>query len=237
MIDDDFFLSLPADPEEAFVLYEEHVRNKCLSLGEERQDDECERRYINYIAYLDQYGIDIGITDVAIPTQGSDFWNYYRNFRLYVEHHVAQFKLRRLRQLKSGTSGVYILSPSLKMEIHHYIERIREILANLELSPQKRDALANKLNAFAAEVDRDRTKIDAIAAALIWTKREIKDGVDILSPILSQIERIIDKFGKAKEIESLPPPDRRDKLEAPPKRIEPPKPEKNIDDLDDEIPF
>ena len=82
----------------------------------------------------------------------------------------------------------------------------------------------NKLNAFAAEIDRDRTRIEAIASAYIWLKREVKEGAEILKPVLGQVERVLDKFAKAKELpEALPPPRRGGEIEGPRKELPAPK--------------
>jgi hypothetical protein len=42
MIDEEFFMSLPPDPAEAFPIYERHVREKCLSreFGNEPNSDD-----------------------------------------------------------------------------------------------------------------------------------------------------------------------------------------------------
>ena len=238
MIDEEFFLKLP---EEAFPLYERHVHQICFAEDwDSRQHDEFERDYINHICeFVIIYNIDLGI-DYEVPQPGGEFWDYYHQFKQRVKKYSARSSLRRLSRMKAGTAGIYILPQSVKLEIHHFINRIRQLLAEAELSPQKRDALAKKLNAFSEEVDRDRTKIDALAAAWVWTKREIKDGVEVLNPVLNKLENILDKFTKATELPdilSLPKPS--DKLEAPQKRIEGPEPKQqtSYDDLDNNIPF
>jgi hypothetical protein len=64
--------------------------------------------------------------------------------------------------------------------------------------------------------------------------------VEVLSPVLTQVERILDKFAKAKELpEALPPPQRGGEIEGPRKKLPPPEPQRGsgYDDLEDEIPF
>jgi hypothetical protein len=69
---------------------------------------------------------------------------------------------------------------------------------------------------------------------LIWGKKEIKDGAEVLNPVLDKINTMLDKFTKATDLpNALPPPRRGGELEAPPKRLESPQPPS----LDDDIPF
>lgn len=239
MIDEDFFMSLPPDPAEAFPIYERHVRERSFPKGwEDSEGSRYEREYINLmLAFINYYRLDIGIPP-EMPPEDGEFWSYYHRACRLIDYHAAQFTLQRLDRQKSGAAGVYVLSPSLRQEIHHYIGRIRESLDTITLPNIKREALFNKLNAFAAEVDRDRTRIDAIASAYIWLKREVKEGVETLKPVLGQVERVLDKFAKAKELpEALPPPRRGGELEGPRKELPSPRETEDFDELDDEIPF
>ena len=191
MIDEEFYFSLPDDPEEAFPIYEEHIRKVAFgNEWEERENDDMERLYINLIlVFVVEHDINIGMSH-EIPESGAEFWQYYKELQQRVNFCSARFSIQRLSRAKAGTSAIYVLSPPLKTEIHHYLGLIRDLVAEAELSPQKRDALAAKLNAFAEEVDRDRTRLEALAAAWVWTKREIKDGVDVLNPVLDKIEKL-----------------------------------------------
>jgi hypothetical protein len=242
MIDEEFFMSLPPDSAEAFPIYERHVREKCFPAGWEKDPESTyERDYINLmLAFINYYKLDIGISP-EIPPTDNDFWAYYHHAKRMIEYHAARFTLQRLDRKKSGVAGIYVLTPTLRQEIHHYIARIRETMNGISLPETKREALFNKLNAFAAEVDRDRTRIEAIASAYIWLKREVREGVEILKPVLGQVERILDKFAKAKELpEALPPPRRGGEIEGPRKELPAPNGKRtkdDFDDLDDDIPF
>ena len=241
IVDEDFMLSLPNDPEEAFPLYEQYL-NKVIfkSSWSDQKSEEEERDYVsNVFAFIQEHNIDIGISH-KFPPSGQEFSQYYEELRRRISFYSAKCNMKRLRKIKSGTSAIYVLPPSLKQEIHHYLDRIREIIASADITDQKRDALARKLNAFSEEVDRDRTKLDALAAAFIWTKREVKDGVDALTPVLDKILKIMDRFTKAKELaDTLPAPARAGELEPPQKRLESSGhvTAGGYDDLDDEVPF
>jgi hypothetical protein len=114
------------------------------------------------------------------------------------------------------------------------IERIREKLNALSLSESKRESLFNKLNAFAAEVDRNRTRTESFYAFALETARVVKGVNEELRPLQQTIDRVLDWLEKARRLkDALPPWSDRKKIEAPPKRLPGPT---DLDD-DDEIPF
>lgn len=230
MIDEDFFISLPDDPEHAFPLYEAHIRE---ILGERDENGwEWERQYVQYIkAFMLEYDFEIPNLPDLDPTD-ENFAYFYRQFSDAVGVKAKKANLSRLRSVRLGVSPSYILSPADKMTIHHYVDRIRSLIAEATLTPQKRDALVNRLNAFAVEVDRDRTRLDALTSIYVFAKREAKEE---LKPVFDQIEKIMEIFERAGEWLGLPSKDEKKQLPAPPKRIEGPK--KREFDLDDEIPF
>jgi hypothetical protein len=238
MIDEEFLASLPADPYEAFPIFEDHVRIETLDKSDQDSGDFWERRYITQVlAFADYFKIDLGI-DPNLPYDRSDFWAYFNDACTRIEYYKVQTRLKTAFQRKAGLSGVYVLNPALKIEIRHFVEQIKRLIEPLELSQLKKNTLLGKLNAFEAEVDRDRTRLDAGVSAWIWVKKEIKDGADILNPVLDKINKMLDKLTKADELTTaLPSPTRGGELEAPPKRLGAPKKPSIADELDDDIPF
>ena len=238
MTDDEFLMSLPDDPDEAFPIFEARIRRELEKNASDDSGNYWERKYITQIlAFATYFKIDLGI-DPELPWNSDDFWSYYHRARTSIEFYVTQTRLRIIYQQKAGHSAIYVLSPALKIEIRHYIEQIKRLLDGVELPVSKKETLLGKLNAFEAEVDRERTRLDAGMAAWIWVKKEIKAGAEILSPVLDKINNMLDKFTKATDLpNALPPPKRGGELEAPPKRLENPKRPSIADELDDDIPF
>ena len=102
------------------------------------------------------------------------------------------------------------------------------MIAEADLSDQKRDALSKKLNAFAQEVDRDRTNGETLMAFYVSAKRELKE----FSDISEQWSRIADVFSKAKDlVDALPAPKVPKLLEGPKTTDQP------LPGFEDEIPF
>ena len=139
------------------------------------------------------------------------------------------------RRQKAGLETLIVLDEAGRSAIHRLIQSIRERLETADLTEAKREALFNKLNAFEAEVDRNRTRAEAFYAFAVDVARTAREANDELKPILKTIDKVFDWIDKAKKYtDTLPPWSERKKIEAPKKQL--PKPFGNSD-LDDEVPF
>lgn len=241
MLDEDFLNSLPDDADEALaVLYkllksqlaDEHDNSIQTNRESSFNLESAQRSLINVIlAFTEAHALDLGV-DRTIPWPTNDFTFYFHDATETIEHYIARTSFQRAAQNRNGTSGTYILSPELKSKIHKYLSSVRELIAASSLSDIKRTALSNKLNAFAKEVDREKTRIESLAAAMVWTRKELVEGAQGLEPIVEKMDKMFQSFAKATEFLRLPSSNDQKQLPAPPKRIEGPK-----KDLDDEVPF
>lgn len=119
-----------------------------------------------------------------------------------------------------------------KEKLRHHLEQIRVLVDKAELGETKKEALFKKINALQAEIDRDRTRFEALAALTIEASGTLGEALE-----KSKIESLLDKVAylfwgaKQEETKRLPPPTER-------KRIEPPRPAtpRDSDDLE-EAPF
>lgn len=228
MIDQDFIASLPNDPEAAWPLYEAHIRKECTIYDIENRGSFLDKKkYICLIvAFINQYNIGLDIEDPTSFNHHS-FEEYFYDAEIKIMIFTAQMALKNSKRI-----GLYALEPNLKREIHHYINQIREIVNNVELRANKKEALLNRLNEFAKEVDKDRTRGEIWASTYISFKAEIKDGAEALEQALKPLEKIADIFGKAKEfVDMLKPPEKRISIE------DHSKANSSMNYSDDEIPF
>ena len=139
------------------------------------------------------------------------------------------------RRHKTGAEPIVVLDDAARTALHHFIGQIREKLNELALPEEKREALFNKLNAFAAEVDRNRTRTAAFLAFTVDVTRDSKDMIEPFKPLQRTVDRVLDVLDKAtKWRDALPPWSERKKIEGPPKKLPPPSPSGG---LEDEIPF
>ncbi len=230
MIDEELFLSLPNDPEHAFALYEAHVRE---ILGDDSDGAwKWQSEYIQYVkAFMLVYKIDIdGIPDWS-PQGEEQFDDYVSQFIEASGIKAKASNLKRLQAIRNGISPLYSLEPKQKIEINHHLEAIRSIIAEANITPQKRDALIDRLEAFSGEVNRDRTRLDAFTAMYIFAKREAKEE---LAPAIEKMEKILTVLEKAVEWIGLSKSAEKKCLPTPQKKIED---KRKSSEPDDDIPF
>ena len=239
MFDDDFLHSLPDDPDEGLaVLFKtlagdlEGKRNEASGNQYSTFDlmDEQQGLLVKVFAFITAHNIDLPLNREA-PGVTAAYDRYYRDVVAEIQFYIAKTSFERAARAKSGTAGIYVLPPALKSQMHHYIAQVRELIANAQMSDTKRAALSAKLNAFALEVDRDRTRIEALAAAFVWTRKEVAEGAKDLEPIVEKLDKMFQSMAKATEWLKLPSPGDKKQLPSPPKRIE------HKRELDDEVPF
>lgn len=223
---------LPADAEEAFPIFESRLRDKYLDDSFGNITIANQRDYaIELIAFCGAYEVDIGHDlDGLMSWDNDEFYPAFNALEAKARIMAVRFSLQANRKAKSGLTPTYVLDSSQKKHIHDQINEIREIIAGADLTDQKRDALVKRLNAFAEEVDRDRTKGEALMAFYVASKREVKEVADLSD----HIEKIFRMLSKGKELfDALPAP-------TVPKQIEGPQAAKKqggSGELDDEIPF
>ena len=239
MINDEILLALPDDPEEAFgVLYQQLLAKLAQDEYEYQQaqfsafnaHEAREDIIITLFAFTDAHGIDIELSR-DVPSSTDKFMLYFREVANITRYHITKASVKRAARTKSSTSGTYLLPPAVKVEIRFYLDQIREIISQSELSDMKRTALTMKLNAFATEVDRDKTRLEALASAIVWTRKEITEGAKGLEPLVEKLEKMFNTFAKATEFMRLPSPSEKKELPAPQKRIE------DKRDVDEEVTF
>ena len=142
---------------------------------------------------------------------------------------MCAFKLNARK--KAGSTCIYILSDASKVRIRKKLDEIRSIIDESEISDRKRESLFSKLNAFQAEVDRDRTRLESFASMYVEIKGEAKELRKVFEPVEKVFEYV--SSGGKELWKALPEIKVTARLEPPQKKIE----DKTDFDLDDEIPF
>lgn len=234
------FVSLPDDPEEAFAILEKRRFQQLEEnlRADNRQDFYYERQYVNALLAFDEvHDLNYLLEFRSPPSDDAEFSGYFQGFRQYAERTKQKLLVEAARRMKSGASNIVVLDAAARSAIHKFIEAIRDKLNELKLPEGKRESLFDKLNAFAAEVDRNRTRTEAIYALAVETARVAKEVNDEIKPLQETIDRVFDRLDKAtKWKDSLPPWSERRKIEAPKKQLPAPDRKPNYD-LDDDIPF
>ena len=193
-----------------------------------------EQRYIDtLIAFDDVYNLGI-LTDFRIPPSEHDsFRHFFDSFCRHAEISSKKIKMEAARRLKTGEQTIVVLDATARQAIHTLINAIKDKLNELALLENKRESLFNKLNAFAAEVDRDRTRTESFLSFVVDVARTAGAVRDELEPLQQPIDRLLGLIEKANTWhDALPAWKDRRRIEGPPKRLAPPQ-----QDLDDDIPF
>jgi hypothetical protein len=240
MDEENEFASLPDNSEEAFaVLHRRRMRELDEAYEENRGGVWMERAYVDcMISFDDVYGLDI-LSDLKNPPlNDQDFGPYYTAFRRRCEMTSMKVLMEAARRAKAGVSTVVCLSQPSKAAIHRLIGEIRVQIYAIKISDELRHSLLAKLNAFAAEVDKEKTSTQALYAGMIEASRAIREASDELQPVFDRLDRISKWIEKADKIaDKLLPWRERRQIEKPQPKIEDKRPNLSNVDLDDDVPF
>lgn len=246
MFESEILESLPADSEEAFAVLELQLREK-LPPHKEFQDNDEQRAYdferaesqTEYVlalaAFAHTHELDIGVDFAELMMLRE--YEFIREFEVASRKikffaNMCAFKLNQKR--KSGTTCIYVIEDATKLKIRAYLDKVRNTLTEIELTDLRKEALFSKLNAFASELDKDRTRLEAFASFYVSIKTEAKE----LSKIVEPVEKIWTAISSGgKELwKALPGIEVSARIGMTPK-IEDHTSSKDKFDLDDEIPF
>lgn len=202
MLAEEQLLMLPDDPEEAFVEYYKKIRENCTEYDHEfGQIFDKNAFIIHLLAFSQEYGLDLNLdehdTDYYI-NDNTAFETLEKKLTLL----ASRISLRVSRKKRENLNPSYVLTESLRRKIHHHLNIIREDLQKLDLTDSKKDQLFNKLNIFAIEVDRDRTRPEAIAQFFVGVRKSAGAGVDKVQGIL---DRTVDILGMLSDAEEYTP--------------------------------
>lgn len=230
------YLDLPDDPELAFATLQ---KRKFQELAESWDHDNGrgwfqERKYVDILVCFDDV-YDLGILTAyrSPPTGDNEFADFFQDFRRSAEMASQKILMEAARRVKTGAQTIVVLDTASRQAIHALVSAIREKLNELTLAESKRESLFNKLNAFAAEVDRNRTRAESFLAFAVEASNAGKKIGENFKPLEQTIDRVfewIEKAPKWKDV--LPPWGERKKIEGPVNRLPAPSSEQ-----DDEIPF
>jgi hypothetical protein len=204
-MDEVFLLGLPSDPVEAFSLYEKKAREDNTDFNGyfDRVTYMCDM-----IGFIQAHDIDIGVNQ-QIPYDDHEFDMFFSQAQQKIRIYAARMSVHTAHQKKAAVSPVYIMTPSIRKEIHHYISLIRETLDGLNSLPvQKKEILMKRLDAFAAEVNKDRTRLEGLGSSFVYAMKKVGEGTKELEPVVGYIERIFKAVGKSEEEKlNLPAPE------------------------------
>lgn len=234
IISDNELADLPDDDELAFVVYEQRLRTRTRDLALEEEGSNLERQYINHLlAFIDLYNLGVDV-DSDVPWDNVDFWTWYHRFANKIDYHTLEIRLANARSSGTGITTAISFSLDYKIEIQKLLNKIKKVVNTTDLTEDKKDAIYEKIAALQLEVDRTRTRFDALFSRWLDFTNVVGESAENLEPLAKVIERLLRTFGRAKadnDRGELPPPPEPEKLPAPDGG------DVGGGDLDDDIPF
>ena len=213
------FLDLPDDPEVAFAVLQKRKLQALEDLWETKRTGGWydERRFVDtLIAFDEVHDLGLLIAYRNPPNDDSAFAEFFQDFRRSAEISSQKILMEAARRLKTGSHQVVVLDAAAREAIHRLINAIREKLNELSLDERKRESLFSKLNEFASEIDRNRTRSESFFSFAVEIARATREVNDEIKPIQQTIDRILDWIEKAQKWkDTLPSWEERKKLKPP----------------------
>lgn len=203
---------LPSEPHLALIEISERI-NIWAEKPEKTTDEESIKQLKIFIRkFVSKNGLKI-----TLPAETSGDWaemrsklakfadlHWSRQAELAIDELVDDF----LIQHEKETFGYAFLNENEKRRIHENITRIREQINSSELTDRKKNALLEKLNMLAAEVDLHGTSTDRFFAFMGDAAFVMGDMAKKAKPFTDEVKDMLRTIGKArsrKEGTSLPP--------------------------------
>jgi hypothetical protein len=251
---EDEFLNRPDDPELAFLHFERIFRKPLDAQLAELTAREGDAYWDSYNHFMQTYINSVLATVQALDLEILVRWvnnpseaNNDKNFKQMKFDIDAAITLIKVRHAQISRKASVHLESTTREKIRELINKIKLTIEGIQIPLPRKEALMTKLNAFAAEVDRDRTKFEAFGALMIEAAGVAGKMEQKLRPIRKWIDSIAGLIREANEAENaimkLAAPAKH--LQAPAKQLAAPsddlwsksetKPAPS--DLDNEIPF
>jgi hypothetical protein len=242
MITDEELAELSDDPELAFVEFERIMRAWLEAVEKTSPHGFDVKRRAEYMSKVLAAAQEYDITNIKkwnmSPSNTDEFLDIFANFISDIDHSTTILRIRHAPRSRKHSAG---LDGNTKTKIHHFISQIKSVIEMAHLPDDRRDALYDKLNDFALEVDKARTSLQAGTAVWLALCDAIGQGFERLEPARGMIDSIARLLGRAKDSEgalrpALPRPVMQRQIEAPRDPLTRP-PSLPTPELDDDIPF
>jgi hypothetical protein len=240
--EEDFAAAADCPPDIAFVRLERKFREILERKLEEAQSNGASNHFIieymnHTLATAEALGIDF-LDFYTVPDERTaDVYDDYKHFRQTVDAFTVRIQISHIRV---GPAHTLPLDNDEKKHLRAYVNRIKEIIDGSSLVSAKKDRLLNKLNAFLAELDRDRTALQQFNDVILSLANTGGEAAKEMEPAWKWAKLAAAILGVRQETEQtkqLPPP--RKKLEEPKRELPPPttKIGRVPAEMDDDIPF
>jgi hypothetical protein len=197
------------DPKKLFVEIAKKYRPVVKGQAYSPQEDMAARKYYTILSHAaDTLGVPF------IETQDISETGRLPRIIEMIDSDIATKELDILLESVRQKETILMLDTAWRDKIHSYVAHIRSLVTGAsDLSPQLRETILKRLNAFAAELDRGRTRIQAFTDIFVGLCEGVSRGAVALTPAVKLGERIIGalaRLGGEKPVLLLPPPEQFD---------------------------
>ncbi|GAB5508170.1 MAG: hypothetical protein Rhirs2KO_33330 [Rhizobiaceae bacterium] len=219
---DEYFLDLPDDPEEAFVVFQAKKFEELREILQSQRPNHWrnERDFIYALQAFDEtYGLNI-LNDLNVPDDDEEFGHQYGMMIILIKKEVTKIQLRRAIRIKKGAESIVVLDAASRQGIRKLVDTIKEKLDDLSFDELKRRALYEKLNAFVSELDQNLTRTQAFDSFAVQIARTFGTASKEIKPLWDRIDRVLDWLEKAKTwTGALPKPTDKKQIEPPKEKL------------------
>lgn len=221
MLTDHQLKNLPHDPQAAFVEFYRMLKIEISDQLSQIQDNE--NNVPIYQEFCNEvYGFFSAVQPPGLKLPAVDHSTPWEQEYSILDNTLSQYNfMSRIRLNWSGANSNnedadVKLSAETQEQIHKHIGRIRNIVAVATLTNWKRNAIFRELNNLAAEVDRTKTRMEAIGGLLVYFSSVTGESAKRLEPAVKLAERIQGLFvASVNEQEMLEAPEEVKLLESP----------------------
>lgn len=195
--DDEALLAISDDPEAGIIELIEILQKTYRGVGNtySSADDLAIKEYLN--AYLENFPGCIQ-DEIEVPSQGGGLVNFkaaiLRSQRMFkARAHAKSIFARKLPDWQVR------LADGHRSQLRDLINRLRQILEEIDIAHRHKENIVSKIDAFAAEVERDVSRIDKLGALWLAVTRYAGEGAKNLEPVVRLVETARKVFGCAQD--------------------------------------
>jgi hypothetical protein len=231
-------LELPDDPSLAFLAIEakarELARSEIATSENSSADEDSRLVYLTTVISAAQALEIPDFRDWPIPRVSEKASSAYNQLLSEVTAFSVLVRVKNARRTRRYSIA---LDPATKVRVRHLLNQLKDAVDKLEVSDAKRERLYARIRDLEDEMNRNRTKFEAITSLVLAASETAGKAATNMEPLWKWVHPLLDALGKAKDEED----ERVPQLSPPLRQIEGPK----FDDTpaapkaseDDEIPF
>lgn len=243
----DFRNELPDDPRLAFGLIVERTTDWLSKRLAEVDESEQSSWRVYEAAQLKAMNVIIAsakhyevkpFADMVVPTKGEFNDSVFDEFQSDLDHYVIQMVLDNAGRARRDSA---IIDSKAREKIRDYINGLKRVIDEADVSEAKRSALRSKLQAFEGELDKARVPVFALARILLEVV-SLTANVAALHDSPTFHKLISNTFHAVAVVKAEDDQNRQLPPSEPPRALLPPRPPqargpKEDYDLNDDIPF